>query len=126
MMPDTWLGPRPPRPHRALGRRCQPAARPPAHSVPGAVGLFAEIDSLISLAFLTRFRSQDKAGWLTPARLRRWLSAAGYSGRTDPAVLHQLAAAILRHQHARNRRGCHHRLDAEQPGALGRTRCRCQ
>jgi transposase len=55
---------------------------------PGAAGLFAGIDSLISLAFLTRFPTQDKADWLTPARLRRWLSSAGYSGHTDPAVLH--------------------------------------
>ena len=30
---------------------------------PGAVGLFAEIDSPISLAFLTRFDSQDRADW---------------------------------------------------------------
>ncbi len=33
---------------------------------PGAVGLFAEIDSPISLAFLTRFDTQDRADWLTP------------------------------------------------------------
>jgi hypothetical protein len=33
---------------------------------PGAIGLFAEIDSPISLAFLTRFDTQDKADWLTP------------------------------------------------------------
>jgi transposase len=65
------------------------------HAVfPGAVGLFAEIDSLISLAFLTRFPTQDNASWLTPTRLGRWLSQAGYSGRTDPAVLYaRLAAA---------------------------------
>jgi transposase len=56
---------------------------------PGAVGLFAEIDSEISLAFLTRFDTQDRADWLTPKRLGEWLSKQGYSGRTDPAVLHQ-------------------------------------
>ncbi|MDM4718780.1 IS110 family transposase [Micromonospora sp. WMMA1363] len=38
---------------------------------PGAVGLFSEIDSLISLAFLIRFPTQDKADWLTPARLAK-------------------------------------------------------
>jgi transposase len=63
---------------------------------PGAVGLFAKIDSPISLAFLTRFPSQDKAGWLTPDRLGRWLSAAGYPGRVDPAVLHARLAAAPR------------------------------
>ena len=36
---------------------------------PGAVGLFAELDSPISLAFLTRFDCQDRADWLTPTRL---------------------------------------------------------
>jgi transposase len=63
---------------------------------PGAAGLFAEIDSLISLAFLTRFPTQDKADWLTAARLDRWLSAAGYSGRTGPAVLHARLAGAPR------------------------------
>jgi transposase len=63
---------------------------------PGAVGLFADIDSLISLAFLTRFPTQDKASWLTPARLARWLSSAGYSGKVDPAVLHARLAAAPR------------------------------
>jgi len=55
---------------------------------PGAVGLFAEIDSPISLAFLTRFTTQDKADWLTPLRLGKWLASVGYSGKVDPAVLH--------------------------------------
>lgn len=31
---------------------------------PGAVGLFRELDSQISLAFLTRFDCQDRADWL--------------------------------------------------------------
>jgi len=34
---------------------------------PGAVGLFADIDSPISLAFLTRFDTQDRADWLSPS-----------------------------------------------------------
>lgn len=54
---------------------------------PGAVGLFAELDSPISLAFLTRFDSQDRADWLSPKRLAAWLTSVGYSGRTDPAIL---------------------------------------
>ncbi|MEO6886648.1 MAG: IS110 family transposase [Jatrophihabitantaceae bacterium] len=56
--------------------------------LPGAVGLFADIDSEISLKFLTRFDTQDRADWLTPTRLGKWLSSVGYSGRTDPDVLH--------------------------------------
>lgn len=56
--------------------------------LPGAAGLFADIDSPISLAFLTRFGTQDKTDWLTPARLGAWLSRQGYSGKADPAVLH--------------------------------------
>ncbi|WP_406047187.1 IS110 family transposase [Kribbella sp. NBC_00889] len=56
---------------------------------PGAVGLFAAIDSEISLAFLARFDTQDRADWLTPKRLGEWLGKQGYSGKVDPAVLHQ-------------------------------------
>jgi transposase len=56
---------------------------------PGAVGLFADIDSEITLAFLTRFDTQDRADWRTTKRLGDWLAKVGYSGRTEPAVLHQ-------------------------------------
>ncbi len=63
---------------------------------PGAVGLFAEIDSPISLAFLTRFDTQDRADWLSPKRLGTWLASVGYSGRTDPAVLHARLLAAPR------------------------------
>jgi transposase len=63
---------------------------------PGAVGLSAEIDSPISLAFLARFDTQDRADWLTPTRLTRWLSSVGYCGRTDPAVLHDRLRAAPR------------------------------
>jgi transposase len=55
---------------------------------PAAAVLFAEIDSEISLRFLERFPTQDRADWLSPKRLTAWLRAAGYCGRTDPAVLH--------------------------------------
>jgi transposase len=54
---------------------------------PGAVGLFRDLDSPISLAFLDRFDCQDRADWLSVKRLTAWLSSIGYSGRTDPAVL---------------------------------------
>lgn len=55
---------------------------------PGAVGLFAELDSPISLAFLDRFPTQDKADWLSPKRLAGWLRSVGYCGRKDPGLLH--------------------------------------
>ncbi|WP_304051742.1 IS110 family transposase [Jatrophihabitans endophyticus] len=64
--------------------------------LPGAVGLFAEIDSPISLTFLTRFTTQDRADWLTPTRLAAWLAKHSYSGRTDPAVLHARLSAAPR------------------------------
>jgi transposase len=57
------------------------------NAFPAAVGLFAELDSPISLTFLARFDCQDRADWLTPKRLTAWLSSVGYSGRTNPAVL---------------------------------------
>jgi transposase len=63
---------------------------------PGAVGLFADIDSAISLKFLSRFDTQDRADWLSPKRLAAWLSAVGYCGRTDPAKLHARLAAAPR------------------------------
>ena len=56
---------------------------------PGAVGLFAELDSAISLAFLARFDCQDRADWLSAKRLAAWLASVGYSGRTDASVLYR-------------------------------------
>ena len=55
---------------------------------PGAVRLFADLDSAISLKFLTRFDCQDRADWLSPKRLGAWLKSVGYTGRTDPVTLH--------------------------------------
>ena len=57
--------------------------------LPAVVGLFAELDSAISLAFLNRFNTEDKINWLTPKRLGDWLSKQRYSGKVDPTVLHQ-------------------------------------
>jgi transposase len=54
---------------------------------PGAVDLFAEIDSPISLTFLTRFPSAERAGWLSEKRLAAWLAAVGYCGRQTPEQL---------------------------------------
>jgi transposase len=63
---------------------------------PGAAGLFADLDSPVSLAFLARFDTQDRADWLTPARMAKWLASIGYSGHTDPAVLHARLTAAPR------------------------------
>lgn len=63
---------------------------------PGAVGLFTDIDSPISLKFLRRFDSQDRADWLSTKRLAAWLASVGYCGRVDPAVLHARLAAAPR------------------------------
>jgi transposase len=63
---------------------------------PGAAGLFSEIDSPVSLAFLARFATQDRADWLTPARMAKWLAGIGYSGRSDPAQLHARLTAAPR------------------------------
>lgn len=55
---------------------------------PGATSLFAAIDSAVSLNFLERFTTQTQADWLSGKRLGTWLNSVGYSGRTDPEVLH--------------------------------------
>lgn len=55
---------------------------------PGIIGLFTHLHSAINLAFLTRFTTQQQADWLTPTRLAAWLAKQGYSGNTDPTVLH--------------------------------------
>lgn len=60
---------------------------------PGVVGLFADLDSAITLRFLARFDTQDRADWLTPRRLAAWLSSVGYSGKVDPTVLYQRLTA---------------------------------
>lgn len=54
---------------------------------PAVVGLFADLDSPISLAFLSRFPTVDKGAWLSHKRLGAWLAANGYSGRTSTATL---------------------------------------
>jgi transposase len=57
-------------------------------ALPAAVDLFADLDSAVSLRFLTRFTHQDALDWLSPKRLAAWLSSIGYCGRTDPTILH--------------------------------------
>jgi len=65
---------------------------------PGAVGLFRDIDSPISLRFLERFPSATRAEWLSEKRLSAWLRANGYCGRKAPAELYsRLSAAPAGH-----------------------------
>lgn len=56
---------------------------------PGAVGLFADLDSPIALRFLLRFPSATKAAWLSPKRMASWLQAEGYPGRTSAEIMYQ-------------------------------------
>ena len=63
---------------------------------PGPVGLFAALDSEISLRFLERFTTQLQSDWLTPARLDAWLDKQGYSGRVAAEVLHARLLAAPR------------------------------
>lgn len=57
------------------------------HAFPGAVGLFAQLDSPISLTFLERFPTTDKASWLSERRLDAWMRSVGYAGRRTATQL---------------------------------------
>jgi len=59
-----------------------------AHTLPGAIGLFRDLDSAISLAFVSRFTTQTQADWLTPRRLEAWLRAHRYPHPARAADLH--------------------------------------
>jgi transposase len=64
---------------------------------PGAIGLFAHLDSQISLAFLARFPSQDAAGQLSEEDLATWLCALPRRGRPPrPGQLHARLQAAAR------------------------------
>jgi transposase len=82
-----------------VGHRVAAANQLRAHlqgAFPAATVLFADIDSDITLAFLTRFTTQEQADWLSPRRLAAWLKSAAYSGKKDPAALHARLAAAPR------------------------------
>ena len=55
---------------------------------PAPVGLFHELDGLMSLKFLARFDCQDRADWLTPKRLAAFLAGIRYCGSTTPEAMH--------------------------------------
>jgi transposase len=82
-----------------IGARVAMANQLRAHlqsALPGAIGLFRDIDSTITLAFLTRFPSQTKADWLSPTRLEKWLRSAGYNNPTNAPTLHAHLTAAPR------------------------------
>jgi len=63
---------------------------------PGAVGLFGQLDSPISLRFLARFPTQQAADWLTRKRLDAWLRSVGSPGGKPAAQLHAHLASAPR------------------------------
>ena len=64
--------------------------------LPGAIGLFRDIDSAITLAFLTRFPTQAKVNWLTPRRLENWLRSQRYPNPRRAELLHAYLAGAAR------------------------------
>lgn len=66
------------------------------NALPAVVDLFRDLDSAISLRFMTCFDTQDALDWLSPKRLTAWLTSVGYCGRVDPAVLHERITAAPR------------------------------
>ena len=52
-------------------------------TLPGAISLFRDIDSAITLKFLTRFPNQDKVDWLSPTRLHNWLRSVRYNHQSN-------------------------------------------
>jgi transposase len=62
-------------------------------ALPGAIGLFHDLDSPISLAWLRRFTTQTQADWLSPRRFDAWLRGQGYCGRKTGHELHDYLAA---------------------------------
>ena len=54
---------------------------------PGPIGLFCDLDSQISLAFLQRYPSASDARGLGEQRLQAFLKRQGYSGAQKPAQL---------------------------------------
>ena len=73
-----------------------------AVAFPAAVGLFRDLDSPISLAFLTCFGSQDAAGQLDEQAIAAWLKTIPVRGRPAPV---SVLCARLRAAPARRRPG---------------------
>jgi transposase len=54
---------------------------------PGAIGLFSDLDSAVTIAFLRRYPTTAAAASLTEARLASFLRRIGYCGRTPVTEL---------------------------------------
>jgi len=80
---------------------------------PGAVEIFAEIDTPIALAFVARYPTPQSASHLGEKRLAGFLAQNSYCGRRAPAVL------LERLRSAAN--GCAGELEAEAKGELVRS-----
>jgi transposase len=97
---------------------------------PGAVGLFAHLDSPTSLAFLAPFGSQDAAGLLSEDDLAAWLHTLPHRGKAEQ-LRARLQAAPRRDRTGRRDPGGYHRrpsrhagyLIGSGPGPRGRDRC---
>ena len=81
---------------------------------PGAVGLFARLDSAVAVAFLRRYPTWHAAQQLTEARLDAFQRRIAYSGRRPVgellARLHQAPAAGITPTEANGRAVCVHAL----------------
>lgn len=80
---------------------------------PGAVEIFADIDSPIALAFIERYPTPHSASRLGEKRLAAFLAQHSYCGRRTPASL------LERLHSAAN--GCAGELEAEAKGELARS-----
>jgi transposase len=79
-----------------LGHRLAIANQLRAHLLsvtPGVVGLFAELDALVSRAFIAEFGTQDAVDALSEAVLTPWLKARHYHVRTAATLLERLRSA---------------------------------
>lgn len=80
---------------------------------PGAVEIFADVDSPIALAFIDRYPTAHSASRLGEKRLAAFLAQHSYCGRRAPA-------ALLERLHSAAK-GCVGELEAEAKGELARS-----
>jgi len=77
---------------------------------PGAIGLFARLDSEVAIAFLRRYPTQHAAATLTQARFAAFLKRISYSGRKPVqellARVHDAPPAGLTPAEAQGRAAC--------------------
>jgi len=80
---------------------------------PGAAEIFADVDSPIALAFISRYPTPQSAAHLGEKRLASFLAQHSYCGRRSPATLiERLKSAAT---------GCSGELEAEAKGELVRS-----